>query len=76
MENTEIMTNEVMEVTPEFTESGSKIGLVAIIGAAVVGLGFGGYKLYKKLKAKKNQDEEFDVANAIEVEDEDCVEVE
>lgn len=69
MENmTETMTNEVMEVAEETTTSGSKLGLGALIGAAVIGLGFGGYKLIKKLKAKK-ADKVIEATDYVEVED-------
>lgn len=57
MENTEIMTNnEVLEVAEEFVDAGSGKGLKLVGGAVLLGgLIFGGYKLIKKLKAKKDQ---------------------
>ena len=57
MENQDMMTNnEVMEVAEEVMETGScgllKLGLGA---AAIVGLGYGVYRLVKKIKDNKKQ---------------------
>lgn len=62
MEN-EIMNNDVMEVTEVIVEDCGKVGFVkpALIVAGAAGVGFGLYKLGKKLlekyKAKKAQAE-------------------
>lgn len=60
MENTEIMVNdEVMEAAEDFVPTGSGNALKAIgVGLAIVGAIYGGYKLIKKLKAKKEAAEE------------------
>ena len=56
MENTEIMSNEVMEVAEEFVPAGSGNGFKIVGGVALlVGAIYGGYKLVTKIKAKKEQ---------------------
>ena len=56
-ENMEIMENEVMETVEEIAPTGSGNGLKAVGGLlAIVGLAYGGYKLFKHRKAKKEKE--------------------
>lgn len=57
MENQDIiMENEVVEMAEEFTTASSGNGMKLFGGAVIAGaLGFGIYKLVKKVKAKKEQ---------------------
>lgn len=51
-----IMNEEIMEATDiGMTTGGSGIGGKLVGGAIIAGLAFGGYKLFKKLKAKKSE---------------------
>lgn len=56
MENQEIMTNnEVVEVAEEVIEAGFGNGLKLVGGTLIIaGLAYGGYRLFKKLKSKKD----------------------
>lgn len=71
MENQEIMTNnEVTEVTEEIMEVSSGNGLKLVGGALIIaGLAYGGYRLIKKLKAKK---EKTDVVEVVDYTEVDC----
>lgn len=59
MNNENIMeNNEAMEAAEEMVTSGSGIGLKLIGGALLLGGAiYGGIKLRKKIKAKKEEDE-------------------
>ena len=58
MENTEIMNNEVVdEIVDEVTIGSSGRGLKIFGGAlAIAGIAYGGYRLVKKIRAKKRED--------------------
>ena len=60
MENTEIMVNEeVMETAEEFVSRGSGNGLKILGGGVVIAaIGYGVYRLVKKIKAKKAESED------------------
>lgn len=68
MENQEIMTNnEVVEAAEEIVEVGSGSGLKLVGGALIIaGLAYGGYRLIKKLKAKKDQTDVIDMVDSTE----------
>lgn len=63
MENEKIMeNNEVLEVAEDYVTSGSGSALKIVGGiAAVAGLAYGGYKLIKKFRAKKREEEAAEV---------------
>ena len=73
MEKQDIMVNEeVMEVAEEFT-AGSGNGLKVVGGVlAVVGLAYAGYKLAKRIKAKKVQ---YGTPEVPVISEDECVEV-
>lgn len=59
MKNQEIMENvEVIEMEPEELVSASSGSGLKLVGGVLilVGLAYGGYKLIRKLKAKKEQE--------------------
>lgn len=60
MENTEIMTNnEVVEAAEEIVSVGSGNGLKFIGGGVVIAaIGYGVYRLIKKIKAKKAEQQD------------------
>lgn len=68
MENTEIMNNEVVdEVIDEVTTSSYGRGLKIFGGVlAIAGVAYGGYRLIKKIRAKKKED-----YGVVDIEDED-----
>ena len=56
-ENMEIMENEVIDVVEDIAPTGSGNGLKVAGGLlAIVGLAYGGYKLFKHRKAKKEKE--------------------
>lgn len=74
MENTEIMNTEVVEVAEEVVSAGSGNGFKVVGGVlAIAGLAYGGYKLVKKLIAKKKEQQEAIPVEICESDDE-CVE--
>lgn len=75
MENTEIMNNEVVdEVIDEVTIGSSGQGLKIFGGAlAIAGIAYGGYRLIKKIRAKKKGD--CGVVNITDEDDDYVIEV-
>ena len=74
MENTEIMNNEVVEVAEEVVPVSSGNGFKVVGGVlAIVGLAYGGYKLVKKLIAKKKEQQD-KIPAEYDVSEDECVE--
>ena len=56
MDENIIVNDEIVEVAEDCVTTSSGNGLVKVgIGAAIIGLAYGGYKLFRKFKPKKDK---------------------